>query len=242
MIVDHVGYYFFRDIEWFRVVGRMSVPIWFFLIGYARSRDMSPRLWWGALILLVANFVSGMALMPLNILFSILITRFSIDFVAKRTLKNLEMFVYGMVVIVMFAVPTIFLWEYGTLGILLALTGYMARNQDSLGIKPAQYPILFGFCILFFGFSQIVMFGFPTIQNQVMFIGIGLVGVLLYHFKRKKHTALTHRLPGFAVSALKLCGRHSFEVYVAHLLVFKLIGVTFGFEGFSLFALRLFAP
>ena len=39
MVIDHIGYFFYPEEMWWRVLGRLSVPIWFFLIGYANARD-----------------------------------------------------------------------------------------------------------------------------------------------------------------------------------------------------------
>ena len=59
MVIDHVGFYFYPDQQWFRVFGRLCVPIWFFLIGYARSRDLSLYLWGGMILLVFAQPAGG---------------------------------------------------------------------------------------------------------------------------------------------------------------------------------------
>ena len=48
MIIDHIGLYFFPDEMWWRVIGRLSFPVWLFLIGYAQSRDIPKLLILGA--------------------------------------------------------------------------------------------------------------------------------------------------------------------------------------------------
>jgi len=79
MLVDHVGYYFYPDDVWMRVVGRFSAPVWLFLVGYARSRDLSWRLWAGMLVLAGTNYVAGMAQCPVNILATIIVCRLALD-------------------------------------------------------------------------------------------------------------------------------------------------------------------
>ncbi len=44
VVVDHVGLFFIEDDEWWRVVGRMAAPIFFFLIGFSR-RESVPINW-----------------------------------------------------------------------------------------------------------------------------------------------------------------------------------------------------
>src|SRR5687768_12599522 len=92
MVFDHVGFYFHPDEMGWRIAGRLCVPVWFFLIGYARSRDIGPRLWLGAGILVVANAVAGMAVLPLNILATMIIIRISIDAIMDRALVSKKLF------------------------------------------------------------------------------------------------------------------------------------------------------
>src|SRR5690606_26082911 len=44
MVVDHLGAFFFPENDWLRAAGRLCVPLWFFLIGYAHARDI-PKSW-----------------------------------------------------------------------------------------------------------------------------------------------------------------------------------------------------
>lgn len=44
VVLDHVGLFFAEDVEAWRVVGRLAAPIFFFLIGYARTRAV-PWTW-----------------------------------------------------------------------------------------------------------------------------------------------------------------------------------------------------
>jgi len=59
MIIDHIGAYFLPDEQGLRILGRLCVPIWFFLVGYAQSRDLSWRLWAGVAILSISNYIGG---------------------------------------------------------------------------------------------------------------------------------------------------------------------------------------
>jgi hypothetical protein len=88
MIIDHMGYFFFPEDPagitgdpnlWWRAVGRLCVPIWFFLIGYAQTRTIDRMLVGGALILLASNLVSGMYFFPVSALVSVMIIRLLID-------------------------------------------------------------------------------------------------------------------------------------------------------------------
>ena len=88
MIVDHLGFYFYPDILWLRIIGRLSAPIWFFLIGYAHRRDVPRILWAGGLILTISGLAAGQSLFPLNILFMLGLARLVIDPVMARALRR----------------------------------------------------------------------------------------------------------------------------------------------------------
>ena len=60
MIIDHIGYFFFPEMPIFRALGRLCVPIWMFLVGYARTREISRELWIGGVILAVSKMAVGL--------------------------------------------------------------------------------------------------------------------------------------------------------------------------------------
>ena len=121
MIVDHIGAYFFPEELWWRVAGRMCVPIWFFLIGYAKSRDLGAPIWFWMALLAVSDIVVGQGVFPVNILATMIIIRLVIDTIMQRTRNDRSMFWAIIVIIVTLCVPTAFLFEYGVLGLIIAI-------------------------------------------------------------------------------------------------------------------------
>lgn len=239
MIVDHIGYYFYPDEQWFRVVGRMCVPIWFFLVGYARSRDFSPILWVGGGILIVSNFVVGMGVLPLNILFTIVFVRVVLDHVFLRMLKSRIDAFMGWLTLMLVLLPTYFLFEYGTAALILAFIGYIARNKDILKKEYGFYGVrshvwVFGSAFAFF-VSQVLFMGyFSPIQYACLFGGLTSMSWGLYcHFEPKTFTTKS-----YLVSFL---GRYTLEIYVVHLMLFKVIAaVTISADSWSWFEFNVF--
>lgn len=79
MIIDHVGYYFFPEILWLRLIGRIAFPLFLFLVGFSRSYKWRwDLLIWG-LVLWIAQllfgFWQGSLDFNFNILISILVAR-----------------------------------------------------------------------------------------------------------------------------------------------------------------------
>lgn len=235
MLADHIGYYFFKDIEWFRVFGRMSVPIWFFLIGYAQSRDLPLKLWASMAVLVVANIIFGLYLIPLNILATIIFVRLVLDKVARIAFRGVEPMAYTLVGLGVLALPTWVFFEYGTIAVILAMAGYALRNRETIPMTDSTLRFFFGFFVLFYAFTQILMFDFTPLGNQVMFVGVGLIGVLLYLFKPQTEDYFEATWPQPVLSLFKLCGRYSLEIYVVHLLIFKALGMALGLPGYGWF-------
>ena len=242
MVVDHIGYYFFPEELWWRVAGRLCVPVWLFLVGYARSRDMGPAMWAGMVLLVVANVASGMYVFPLNILATVLAVRLVMDPLMDRALVSRKTFWAMNAVLFAVALPTMMVTEYGTLALILAIFGYIARrvhDGDGRVDRNLQTNYMI-FAVLSFVGYQSVAFGFEQIQALALAVGIMVISFLLLLF-RPATVKGTEQGAGHLLSLpVQLIGRHTLFFYVAHLLVFKALGMallpeTFKFMNWSWF-------
>ena len=243
MLIDHIGYYFFPDDYWWRVIGRLCVPLWFFLIGYARSRDLDPRLVIGGLVLTFADFAAGHYFIPVNILFSMLIIRVVLNRVMAFCTKGLEPLAFTGLVLALFCPISIAAFEYGFLGILLAMLGWLMRHRDepaALGeLTPMSVWIFFIFTYAAFIILQSLSFEFQPLQ--VVALGFGTMGSfwLILRFRPETYPDLTGRL-GSLAAVFRFGGRRTLEIYVGHLILFKLLGVLTDPERFHPFTLKWF--
>lgn len=221
MVIDHLGVYFFPDLIWMRAVGRASAPIWLFLIGYARSRDITALLLISGGILLIANSLVGLPIFPLNILFTIAATRFVLDRLTHAFLKNedRERRIILLCALVFLIPFTDMISEYGTLALLFALMGYLVRNI----IRGA--PLIWVTFIAFgaYGAYEGLIFGFSPPMMAVMVLAVGSVIPLLYWFDGRALPPLEARLPKILSTMLRFCGRRTLLIYVVHLLLFKIL-------------------
>lgn len=224
MIIDHIGFYFFPDEMWWRVIGRLCVPIWCFLIGYARSRELSLGLWAGVFILVIANIISGGPIFPVTILLTFLIIRAVIDHAAQWGLKSKESIIIMAFALTLIYWPSMMVVEYGSAALVLALGGYAIRERH-VNAK----PIWIGAICLYF-LSQIVVFEFSLIH--VMAFGVGLIPIswALLRFEPMQFTAYAANM------FVQWGGRHTLEIYVAHLVLFKLISAYFALNDYGWFA------
>ncbi len=235
MIADHVGFYFFPEDTWWRVAGRLCVPVWFFLIGYARSRDTGLRLWIGAALLAAGGMTVGMSVFPLNVLATMIIVRVILDPLMGAISRSRLLFWAACVFMALLALPTEEIFEYGTQAILMAMVGWLARRRDEWELPRQTREQYFIFALTSFLVVQFIHFGFDSTQFTILCFGIlGVIGGLLY-FKPRTYPRLTARLPRSVVFLFQVMGRRTLEIYVTHLLLFKALGLMLFPDRFQLF-------
>lgn len=207
MMIDHVGAYFFPDDDLWRIIGRLCVPIWFFLIGYSPSRAI-PKDWViGALVLVGTTWIFEDRVFALHILVTMILLRLTLDFFAPLFLKNMPCFLIGAVACAALAFFTAGYVEYGTLAIPLAMYGLVMRTGGGM---PGHALVT----LLVFVVTQIIMFGF-TVGDSYVFMALAPLSFwLCYRFKPR---VFSINLPDFLRFPLQLAGRRTLEIYVIHL-------------------------
>ncbi|HOO81927.1 MAG TPA: TraX family protein [Alphaproteobacteria bacterium] len=240
MIIDHIGMVFFPDDLWWRVVGRMSFPVWIFLIGYARSREVPAVFWLGAVVLTLTDFITGDAVLALDILVTIGLTRLVLDKVMVYLVPELSRFWLAFGVLSALVLPTFVIFDYGTMAFLIAGFGYMVRHwpKDDAAVQKLQERYMVGVILVYAGIEA-AAFGFST--AQFLFVSAGVTAVfllLLSPFKPKIHEGLDDRLGPVLSGMLRLFGRHSLVIYVLHLMAFKFTAMALGLHEYGLWNWR----
>lgn len=221
MIADHIGYYFFPMDEWWRAFGRIGFPVWFFLVGHASGRDLPWMLVGGAIILTLANLVVGMPVFALNALVTIILIRLVLDGVMAYAGQGLNTLIQVAVILLLFSLPSSLITEYGTMGLIFAVFGYIVRYRGRFfPERDALFPVMVT-CFLGFTLMQQMVFAFST--PAFLLMGVGTLGtcLLLMVFKPLEFPRLSARLPGFLTASVQFMGRHTLEIYIVHLLAFK---------------------
>jgi len=221
MVVDHIGVFFFPEETWLRVMGRFSAPIWLFLIGYARSREV-PTLLIGTLIFMASNFVLGVPIFSLVILGTMLICRLTIDPLMAGIIRAPVALYPVAAILFILAIPSFPYIEYGTTAMLFVMAGYMVRNKEDI---PFTHSQVLQFAVIAAGLHaliQIFMFNGSTFPQKAV-TGLGIIGVTLAltAFRPMTFESLTAKLTHVGAGIVKIGGRWSLEFYVVHLLLLK---------------------
>lgn len=221
MVIDHIGFYFFPEDEWWRAVGRIGFPVWFFMVGHASGRDIPVKLWGGAVVLALASLAVSMPFFALNALVTIILIRKLIDPVMSYAARSVNALAQMILVMVLLSLPTSLLTEYGTMGLLFAMFGYAVRKREALWPgRDVLLPLMLS-CFVSFAVLQELVFAFST--SAFLFMAAGTLGtcLILMNFKSAEYPALSARIPGLFKAPIQFMGRRTLEIYIVHLLLFK---------------------
>jgi hypothetical protein len=224
MIVDHVGYYFYPDEMWFRAVGRIGFPVWFFLIGYGRSQRIPSSFWIGGLMLSATDIALGMVPLPLNALFSMAFIRLTLHPLMKAVGRH--QWILYLILLACFPAyyPTSTVFEYGTLGFAFAMLGYIVRHDKDYKTDFIQN---FGLmCLAIFCLVAHMKYNFNIIQDVFNVILSGAVTAILIYYLPKQETYPQLDGKPLLKWPLQFMGRYTLHIYVAHLVLFKILAFS----------------
>jgi hypothetical protein len=215
MIIDHLGLYFFsQDID-FRIIGRVSMPIWIFFVGYnfKPERPRIDRLLIMSISLTIIMYLLGANIIPLRILFSIFFSRIIVDYYNQYIIPNKKLNLFEWFAIVatclMFYTSTKCFFEYGTLAFITAIWGYNCRHK--IGNIMIQSIIM----LIIISAIQITSFHFNLI-NSIACITLLIPTIFLLH----QYQALTFNIQGISKYIINISSRYSLYLYCLHLIIF----------------------
>lgn len=137
MIIDHVGFVFFTEMIIFQIIGRLSFPLYAYLIalGYSRTKNSIIYFFRVLVLAIVSQWFFNYLISPikLNVCFTLSFSIISlIVFESNRINKVLKLFLYILILFLALLLGC----EYGSYGILLVLLFHLyIRNQHDKTYK-----------------------------------------------------------------------------------------------------------
>jgi len=207
MILDHLGAYFFTDVEFLRVVGRLAAPLFLFLVGYSGSARFSKEILIYAILLQIFHiYDSEWQDFRFNILFMILLLRYLNNFVKLASFAN---FWVIYIFAIFYSVLVGFIFEYGLFGLLFALLGVFVKAN----IPKARLYLASGAVCLLYAVYEAILFEF---SNEMIFLLLLLLSVLaisIVNISYFEKSCLQSRV-------IKLAAKYALLIYFYHKIAF----------------------
>jgi hypothetical protein len=223
-LIDHYGYFFAPgETEW-RLIGRVASPIFFFLLGFARTRTV-PWTWlaFGVLLTGLDAAATGRIGVTVNILLNFALLRFAV-------LPAVEAYALArplpMAALVLACLPLIpltdYVLEYGTGGWLWAFFGLSHRAaMERAGAQAAWMRSAIGATATgAYIVREIGDYRFDPLEAMVLVGLLSGVVLALVHFRR---AALPWQPPRPMAALMRFCGRSSLEIYAITLFAMQLL-------------------
>jgi peptidoglycan/LPS O-acetylase OafA/YrhL len=225
ILIDHIGHYLADDWPMLRVIGRLGVPVFFFLIGFATSRDIPWR--WLAIGVVLTGvdilWLGGLDGVQLNILFNFAAIRLALPLIERHALEppwRLPLLMLGLVAVMPLINPVL---EYGTEGWLFAIFGLLVRRERDGRMAAPIWPVPVAGLLAFgvYAVVESIDYSFSTLHSLLLLIGLAGLAYPLLRFERR----LLAWQPGPAGNAvMRFCGRFSLEIYAAQIIVLAAVG------------------
>jgi TraX protein len=226
LLIDHYGLFYQPDDVWWRLVGRTASPIFFFLIGFARTRSV-PWTWlaFGAALTGLNLWTAGGWANPtFNILLNFALLRAVVlppvsQHVFPRPLP-LAMLIAGCVLLIPVTDGVL---EYGTEGWLWAFLGQAHRaaledREPRTDWTRAGLALVAGAAYIV---REIHDYGFNVVQSALFAVAVVILTVVFTRFRRKD---LRWQPAQPLAAVFRFCGRHSLEIYAITLFVMQVHG------------------
>jgi hypothetical protein len=230
VLADHYGLFFDPDTDGWRVVGRIAAPIFFFLIGFARTRTV-PWSWivLGVTLTAVDTWTTGEGLgkVNLNILINFAWLRLVRPYVSEHVLGRPWRVAAVALAAAALIRPVQQVLEYGAEGWLWALFGAtQARALETGSARDERTRDgVAAFTAAVYAWKEIVDYDFEREDALAL---VPLVVGLAYLLTRFSRAESAVQPPAALVPAIRWCGRHSLEIYGISLLAMQLLGYALG--------------
>jgi hypothetical protein len=222
VLIDHYGFYFDSDETWWRLFGRLASPVFFFFIGFARTRTV-PWSWivFGILITAVDYWTSPRAIL-INILLNFALVRLVLPHVEAHVMPyplRLAALVVASAAVIPVLDPVL---EYGGEGWLWALLGLAHRLALERGDGFSLWrrnAVALAAAVVYIA-REIHDYGFDSLQSALLAAMIAAEVLALMRFRRED---LAWQPPRPLRPVFAFAGRRSLEIYALSLLAMQLL-------------------
>lgn len=214
MFVDHAGHFLLPDhqYQFLRAMGRGAAPVFLFLAGYASSYRFHKETLFLGLAVIASNLLLGDYIHSLNILFAILLWRALLGWLERKNRTIKRPFEWMLVCTVFFPV-TVIIVQYGTMGLMFAIAGYMMRRPELYTQKQRGTYLILA-CTIYVIFES-ALFHFNALNIAVTCLTVFCVYMLI----KRTNTQPIALQPAWLKKSLKAASAYSGYIYAIHLII-----------------------
>lgn len=191
MLLDHIGLFFFPDIFWLRAVGRLSFPLFAWLIAngafYTKNTFLyAKRLLLLALISQLPFFYTNRLINPsfegINVVFTLFLGFVVISIIRKTS----NTFIVLLAVCGSALFAQLLRFDYGALGILSIVAFYLFyHNFKMMLVSQIVLLLVFPYLVFFLDFTYHTSFSSYYLNSPSEFLGLfSLFFIALYNKKQ----------------------------------------------------------
>ena len=225
--IDHTGYFFIEDAGWWSVFGRLAAPVFFFLMGYARTRRV-PLVWivLGLILSLLESWNAGWTWVSPNILLSLALIRLIRPYVESLARSYGWMALFTLIAGLIVLLPVSGnIADYGAEGWLWALFGLYQRlyvDDGAPGVKWADLMrLLAGLAAAAaYVWQEQAEYLFTQPQFNIFMFGICGLSICLGLFRRGPSPV---QPPQIFARSVGFLGRHTLAIYGLQLGLFEIV-------------------
>ena len=218
------------DKTWLRTGDRILVPIFLISVGYNVGRKVDWKLATLAVLVsfmrwfMIHHWLRPLAPGAFSVLVTIVATRLMIEPLMRFALKSRFHF-WGVNIVLAALAPytNSHVAAYGTLGVLLAMAGWMARSRDEVPAKVVNVGWYFVALFCYYVAFNMSLVGFSALQLGLVIAGGALVFRLLYDMRRLLRTSLRRKQTDLVGRVCRFVGSNSLEIYALHMFVYYAI-------------------
>lgn len=208
MFIDHTGLYVFNNDLNFRLIGRLSFPIFAVIYGYHFKGKINTKLLLYGLPIVIVNYYFKNEIY-FNILYSFVVGGFILKFYNSNLDKKYDK-IFFLLIMMMFGIIINPILEYG----LFAFFFMLSANTKNSKEKATYFSITF---LLYFIFQV----GSFTIKNSYvifLFTTLFIEAWLLFKYSIKDVNVGNKYLELF----IKIFARYSLEIYVIQAILYRI--------------------
>ncbi len=179
MIIDHIAYFFFPEATTLRLIGRVSMPIFLFLVGYSGKYKFDTSLFIQASVLVMISYVCQRDIFPVNILFSIILARLFLSLLENTQYLSKYLF-FTFFALLFWYIPGGLITDYGSTALLMALAGHIIHRSEHKNFEEKLvFVLIFAFHIM----MQLYMSNFVLWQQITFCLFMTLLVYIFYYYR-----------------------------------------------------------